>query len=226
MNNKPLKSLLIPACVALALSGGICLSENIDPNNLDEQYAWAENVGWLNAEPSGNAGPGIQVAADKLTGWAWAENVGWISLSCENTASCGTVDYGVTNNGVGRLAGYAWSENCGWISLSCANTASCDTVQYGVTIDSFGNFKGLAWAENIGWIRFQGTGPVSYKVKTAWTYPCFVNLEDYARFAAQWLLLAPELDADLDLDKDVDISDLAEFTESWLLPCPENWSLQ
>jgi len=201
-------------------------AENVDPNSDGSQYAYGENVGWLNAEPSSDGGPGVQVDPNKLTGWIWAENVGWISLSCENTSSCGTVDYGVTNNGEGRLSGYAWGENIGWISLSCKNTASCGNSQYGVTIDSFGNFKGLAWSENIGWIRFQGTNAVNYKVKTDWTYPCIVDLEDFANFATQWMQLGPELDADLDYSEQVDVADLSEFSVNWLLLCPENWSLQ
>ena len=97
-------------------------AENIDPANADEQYAYGENVGWINAEPLGDGGSGVEVFDDKLTGWLWGENIGWISMSCENTFSCGTVNYGVTNDGDGHLGGYAWSENTGWVSMSCENT--------------------------------------------------------------------------------------------------------
>ena len=83
-------------------------AENIDPDDDDSQYAYGENVGWLNAEPSGDGGPGVEVTDSNLTGYIWAENIGWVSLSCENTSSCATVDYGVTNNGYGKLSGYAW----------------------------------------------------------------------------------------------------------------------
>ena len=222
---KSLQILSIP--MVLALLTNAAGAENIDPDEDGSQYAYGENVGWVNFEPNvPDPCAGATVSNTILTGYVWAENIGWISLSCENTSSCGTVDYGITNNGEGRLAGYAWGENVGWISLSCENTASCDTVQYGVTIDSLGNFKGLAWAENIGWIRFQGTGAVTYKVKTGWTYPCFVDLVDFSNFASQWMLLGPELDADLDGNDEVGVGDLSEFTKSWLLPCPENWSLQ
>ena len=93
-----LVGLLLFCCVNL-------YAENIDPNEDDSQYAWGENVGWINSEP--NTGDGVQVASDKLLGWIWAENIGWISLSCENTSSCDTVNYGVTNNGNGNLSGYA-----------------------------------------------------------------------------------------------------------------------
>ena len=144
-------------------------AENIDPNDDGSQYAYGENVGWFNAEPLGDGGPGVRVNDTKLTGYIWAENIGWVSLSCENTASCATVNYGVTNDGMGNLAGYAWAENAGWISFSCENTGSCGTVSYGVTIDpATGEFSGRAWGENIGWITFRSTGPVAFRVTTAW----------------------------------------------------------
>ena len=117
------------------LGGKVTFAENIDPYNDDSQYAYGENIGWLNAEPLGDGGPGVAVNDTKLSGYIWAENIGWVSLSCENTGSCGTVSYGVTNDGSGNLSGYAWAENVGWISFSCENTGSCGTVDYGVTID-------------------------------------------------------------------------------------------
>ena len=146
-------------------------AENIDPNDDDCQYAYGENVGWLNAEPGGDGGEGVEVADSKLTGYLWAENIGWISLSCENTSSCGTVDYGVTNDGRGNLSGYAWTENVGWISFSCENTSSCATVDYGVKIGpATGEFSGYAWGENIGWVNFKSTGAVPFGVVTAWSW--------------------------------------------------------
>lgn len=144
-------------------------AENVDPLNDGSQYAWGENIGWLNAEPGGNGGNGITVADNGLSGWLWSENTGWVSLSCSNTASCGTTPYGVTND-AGTLAGFAWAENAGWISFSCTNTASCGTASYGVTIDQgTGVFSGEAWGENVGWIRFSSTGPQPFQVQTAWT---------------------------------------------------------
>jgi hypothetical protein len=146
-------------------------AENIDPANDGSQYAYGENVGWFNAEPGGDGGPGVEVSDVKLTGWLWAENVGWVSLSCENTSSCGTVAYEVTNNGAGNLSGFGWGENIGWVSFSCANTSSCATVDYGLTIEpTTGDFSGRAWGENIGWVTFSDTSPVAYKVQTEW-YP-------------------------------------------------------
>ena len=84
---------LIVLAASVFLVGGFALAENMDPANDGSQYAWAENLGWINLQPSGPGGPGVQVSDSRLTGWAWAENAGWISLSCENTSSCGTTAY-------------------------------------------------------------------------------------------------------------------------------------
>jgi hypothetical protein len=151
----------VSAAPALALTGGI------DSTN---KYAYGENVGWLNlGTPEGN----VQVGDASLTGYVWTENTGWVSLNCSNTSSCGSVNYGVTNDGSGNLSGYAWGENVGWISMSCANTSSCGTVNYGVTIDqTSGDFSGYAYGENAGWVSFNcsntsSCGTVSYKVSLA-----------------------------------------------------------
>lgn len=133
-------------------------AENIDPDNDGSQYAYGENVGWLNGEPDGDGGPGVEVSDFELTGYIWGENIGWVSLSCENTSSCGDVSYGVTNDGLGNLLGYGWAENAGWINFAPAGA--------GVAIDpATGEFSGFAWGENIGWINFALNG---VGVKTSW----------------------------------------------------------
>ena len=126
------------------------------------RYAYSENAGWIDL---GTAQGNVHVTASGLSGYAWGENVGWISLNCSNDNSCGTVQYGVTNDGNGNLSGYAWSENAGWINFAPAGG--------GVTIDASGNFFGYAWGENIGWIVFNcattnSCGTVAYKVSTDW----------------------------------------------------------
>ncbi len=204
----PVIAMLILACPGFA--------ENIDPYNDGSQYAWGENVGWLNFEP--NTGDGAQVASDKLTGYVWAENIGWISLSCENTSSCGTVSFGVTNDGSGNLSGFAWAENVGWISFSCDNTTSCGTVNYGVTIDTDGAFDGYAWAENIGWINFG--------IVDNYVVACKVTFEDLANFTALWLQVgsnAADLDGEAD---DADFEDYAIFSSYWQDYCPDGWQLK
>jgi hypothetical protein len=194
------------------------LAENIDPCDANNQYAWGENVGWFNFEPS--LGDGAHVDKTQLTGYVWAENIGWVSLSCENTSSCGTVYYGVTNDGAGNLSGYAWSENAGWISFSCENTGSCGTVDYGVTIDFDGNFDGYAWAENIGWINFNSAQLYNQGVQV-----CIVNYVDLANFTNDWLQtgLVP---GNLDKEGNVDFLDYAIFASYWLDYCPDGWQLK
>ena len=124
-------------------------AENIDPDNDGSQYAYGENVGWINLEPS--LGPGMTVTDSAVEGYAWGENTGWINLSPVNYG-------GVFNDGTGNLSGYAWGENVGWINLAPTGA--------GVTIEpSTGVFSGYAWGENIGWINF---APTSGGVKTSW----------------------------------------------------------
>jgi hypothetical protein len=137
------------------------MAENIDPAANDSQYAYAENVGWINAEPNGDGGNGVQVNDTELSGWMWGENVGWVSLSCANTGSCATVDYRITNDSCGTLTGYAHTENVGWINFAPATG--------GVSIDpQTGEFSGTAWGENIGWITFADDSPIAYGVTTSW----------------------------------------------------------
>lgn len=151
--------LLIPA-VVLAL--------NIDSTY---KYAWGENIGWVNF---GTTEGDVDVSTSAVDGYAWGENVGWISLTCDNTSSCGTVNYGISRSG-DALSGYAWGENVGWISFACENTSSCGTVDYGVEVDSAtGDFSGYAWGENVGWLNFScdndsSCGVVDFKVKTSAT---------------------------------------------------------
>jgi hypothetical protein len=133
-------------------------AESVDPDNDGSQYAYAANLGWINAEPLGDGGPGLEYGASALRGWLWSANTGWISLSCENTSSCGTVEYRVSHDGSGNLSGYGWSPNVGWISFSCSNTSSCGGVNYSVTINTgSGEMGGYAYAANAGWISFSCT---------------------------------------------------------------------
>ncbi|MGH9460221.1 MAG: TolB family protein, partial [Vicinamibacteria bacterium] len=150
---------------------------NIDSANLGSHFAWGENVGWINFKPS--HGPGVTVTdsavigfawgenigwidlspseggvfndgAGNLSGFAYGENVGWISFSCQNTASCATVDYGVRIHPEnGRFSGHAWAENVGWIRfLETAGPADGVTTSWRpvtatamrrVSVDSSGN---------------------------------------------------------------------------------------
>jgi hypothetical protein len=193
--------LLLAALVLVgALGAVVAFAENIDPFNSGEQYAWGENVGWLNAEPGSNGGPGVTVSNTALTGYLWGENIGWVNMSCQNTANCAgpAGNWRVTNDGAGNLGGYAWGENVGWLSFSCANSGTCITgVDYGVHINpGTGVFSGYAWGENIGWISFSDDAPVAYRVKTSWPGGAAVggiaDLPEVAAAGAQPLDAPPE----------------------------------
>ncbi len=70
-------SFSVVAIAFCLVAATLAAAENIDPDNDGSQYAWAENVGWINAEPSGNGGPCVQVADFQLSGWLWGENRGF-----------------------------------------------------------------------------------------------------------------------------------------------------
>jgi len=175
-------------CLLIALAGVVlastALAEDADPQNDGSQYAWAANLGWLNAEPLGNGGPGLSLTEDDASGWLWSANTGWISLSCENTSSCATVEYRVQHDGAGNLSGYAWSPNIGWISFSCADSGTCGAVNYAVEVDlGSGEMSGYAYAANAGWISFscQNTsscGSVDFGVRLQGAPPSELIFED------------------------------------------------
>jgi hypothetical protein len=178
---QPIASLII---LFLTASISIYAEDTIDPGNDGSQYAWAENSGWLNAEPLGDGGPGMRVLENRVEGWIWSANLGWISLSCFNTDGCTSVEFEVTHDGFGNLSGFGWSENVGWISFSCENTGSCATVDYGVSVDIVtGELTGYGWSENLGWISFscENTGScatVDYGVTTEIPFPEDVIFSD------------------------------------------------
>jgi uncharacterized repeat protein (TIGR01451 family) len=145
----------------------LATDENMDPGDSGAQYAWSETLGWLNLEPGGDGGSGLEVTDTEVRGYLWGENFGWCSLSCQNTSSCAAVDYEVSNDGQGDLAGFAWCENVGWLSFSCESTSSCGRTNYGVRIDpATGVFSGEAWGENVGWISFSSSG--AFEALTSW----------------------------------------------------------
>lgn len=168
MENRGQSPLLLPfVLVALLAAGAAAAAENIDPAGDGHQYAWGENVGWMNAEPSEDGGNGVEVTDFKLLGWMWGENIGWVSLSCDNTSVCGSTQFGVANDGSGHLSGLAWSENAGWIDF--APTTCLPDPTCGVKIDATtGYFSGRAWGENVGWITFSSAGPETWTARSSW----------------------------------------------------------
>jgi hypothetical protein len=108
----------------------------------------------------------MNVTDSVLTGYIWSANLGWISLSCQNTASCGTVDYGVQNDGAGHLSGFAWSPNVGWINFRPLAAGPLQSAQIN---PATGVFTGFAYGANIGWIEFGPlSGQTQYTVETSW----------------------------------------------------------
>ncbi len=200
-----LKKLILTICVTAMLSlSSLVYAENIDPYNDGSQYAYGENVGWLNFEP--NQGPGVHVSSTDVQGYLWAENIGWINLSP-------AVYGGVTNDGSGNLGGYAWGENVGWINFDPAYGG-------GVTIDPVGNFAGWAWGENIGWIHLASSSPVAYKVQA-----CVVTMDDLNNFASYWLEFSTT-PADLNYMDGTNYADFAIFADYWQDFCPDGWGLK
>ncbi|MHC4337442.1 MAG: hypothetical protein ACYSTG_05760 [Planctomycetota bacterium] len=207
--------LLVLGLIVGALAG-LSYAENIDPNNDGSQYAYGENVGWVNFEPN-VAGPnvGATVSEEKLTGFIWAENIGWINLDPNDDDP----NTGVSNDGAGNLSGLAWGENVGWINFD--PNVPGDPNHYGVTIDIDGNFDGLAWGENIGWINFNSADLYGFGVQA-----CKVNFIDLANFVDDWLQSGPGLPGDLSGNEEVDFVDYGMFAQLWLTFCPDDWPLK
>jgi len=187
----------------------LCLTvsaENIDPDNDGSQFAYGENVGWLNFEPNRpEPNVGTTVSDNQLTGFVWAKNIGWINLDPNDSDP----NSGIKNDGSGFLSGFAWGENVGWLNFN--PQVPNDANQYGVIIDSEGNFDGWAWGENIGWIHFQSAFVLDW--------------DDLASFAAQWLETGNELGADLYIDGKVNLLDYSILMNNWLDECPVDWGI-
>jgi len=197
------------AGLLIMLSVAVGLGENIDPYEDGSQFAYGENVGWLNFEA--NEGPGVTVSGDKVSGFVWAENIGWINLS--------PVYGGVLNDGGGLLSGHAWGENVGWINFN--PIVSGDPTRYGVSIDEFGEFSGWAWGENIGWINFNSADLFGQGVRA-----CKASFDDLANLADDWLSLDPASPGDLIGPSGVNERDFAAFAWYWRDFCPDGWRLK
>ncbi len=191
--------LVVSILTILALAS-VASAENIDPYEDDSQYAYGENVGWLNFEPNiADPNVGAMVTSEKLTGFIWAENIGWINLDPNDTDP----NTGIANDGSGNLSGYAWGENVGWINFNPSYG--------GVTIDGEGDFDGWAWGENIGWIHFQSAFKVDW--------------DDLANFVDDWLVSDTGLPGDLSGNDEVDFADYSILASYWLDYCPPDWQL-
>lgn len=99
-------------------------------------YAWSDNIGWINFNPSGpypeepHNSAQFNSITGKITGWAKAlSNEEWILIG---PIVIGETDYGVKLEG-NELLGWAWGDKTlGWVSFSCKNQNECIQGDYKV----------------------------------------------------------------------------------------------
>ena len=103
------------------------------------EYAWSENIGWIQFDPSSpyptsNPNFSTKRVGNNLEGWARIVAVkdalavgnsgnwqGWIKMSGIATDSS---SYGVQVNSDNTLSGYGWSDELGWINFGEVGTGS------------------------------------------------------------------------------------------------------
>jgi hypothetical protein len=170
-----LAGILLGVTIFFLTYKGENIGHGAGPTNIDvvEHWAWNEVIGWIDLYTPGT----VIVSSSKLLGYA-SSSLGWISLDCSDmTSPCGSSNYGVQNDGLGKLSGFAWNDVIGWISFCGGeSTSTCPGTQgYGVNINrTTGYFSGYAWNDVVGWISFNcvsdpdGCGSTNYIVKTSW----------------------------------------------------------
>lgn len=148
-------------------------------STLNEHWAWNDLIGWIDFNFPGS---NVVVNSVELRGSA-SSSWGPIYLNClSHPNGCGSSDFKVFNDGVGRLSGYAWNDVIGWLSFSGSGI-------YKVLVESRNDpdtppsdFENWAWSPVIGWVSFNckditwtSTTPnaycnatSSYKVATDW----------------------------------------------------------
>lgn len=148
MFKKVISLLLLLSLLPFSAARASAINGTIDLNN---SYAWGNNLGWINFAPhNGINYVGLNINDSVISGYAWSRQYGWINFAPDNG--------GVTNNCVGELGGYAWSSQLGWLSLS------------GAGINNNGLFIGIAGSNN------EKSGQINFvcdhcSVKTDWR-PC------------------------------------------------------
>ena len=70
-NIKILKIKFLCLFFPLIFIAGPSIAANIDPDLVDQRFAFGENIGWVNFDPA--EGPGVTVTDSAVTGFAWAE---------------------------------------------------------------------------------------------------------------------------------------------------------
>ncbi len=137
------RPLLILALAAPVFSG--LAATSVDFVN---RYAYAANLGWLDAVADTNNG--AVIGAYYCWGNIYAANVGWINLGSgspanqyayqNNTAS----DFGVNTDGSGNLRGYAYGANIGWLAFESNGAPQVNLLT--------GRLSGSVWSANCGWL--------------------------------------------------------------------------
>ncbi len=126
--------------------------------NATNKYAYAANLGWVNAR--GDVTNGVIIGEYVCSGFAYGANVGWINFG-SGVASNGVyysnssaADFGVNQDGTGRLRGFAYGANIGWINFE-------DTGNPAVNLLT-GELSGYAYSANCGWISLKDTNVVVF----------------------------------------------------------------
>jgi Bacterial TSP3 repeat len=133
---------------SLLLTGAIMSSSAVTSINLTNNFAYGENVGWMDWR--GNVTSGSVIGEYFCSGYIYAANLGWIRLGTgaptngvqyQNLAAS---DYGVNLDASGNLRGYAYGANIGWINFESLGDPQVDL--------NTGNLTGYAYSANCGWI--------------------------------------------------------------------------
>ena len=149
-----MKAKLVIGCVGL-LIGSVQAATTIDPAS---PYAYAANIGWINAEA--DTANGAVIGQAFCSGTMYSANCGWIALgdgtpvngiAYQNSSA---IDFGVNHDGLGNLTGYAYGANIGWITFEQTyGQPQVDLVT--------GDLSGYAYGANVGWIRLDGLKTLS-----------------------------------------------------------------
>ena len=116
--------------------------------NLSNKYAYAANLGWLNAYA--DSANGAVIGDNVCSGFIYAANVGWINLGGGSPTNgiqyqnLSASDFGVNHDGLGNLRGYAYGANIGWVNLETNGAPRVDLTT--------GKFSGSIYSANCGWI--------------------------------------------------------------------------
>lgn len=121
--------------------------------NTTNRYAFAANLGWINAR--GDLTNGAVLGYSYCTGYLWSANAGWISLGNGPTngwryGNASGSDWGVNHDGHGQLAGYAYGANIGWIAFEQTHGQPRIDLRAG-------NLSGYVWGANVGWISLSNS---------------------------------------------------------------------